>query len=68
MNSVIPEPLVTKIENVHLGISYDESIQNYKFINTNSESSEAEIKIHLSVSQVNLFNKILKSYFSEIKE
>ena len=68
MNSVIPEPLVTKIENVHLGISYDESIQNYKFINTNSESSEAEIKIDLSVSQVNLFNKILQSYFSEITE
>jgi len=68
MNSVIPEPLVTKIDNVHLGVSYDDSIKNYKFINTNSESSEAEIKIDLSDSQVNLFNKILQSYFSEITE
>jgi len=68
INSVIPEPLVTKIENFSLGITYDKNIQDYQFMNTNSESGEPDIKIDLINSQVNLFNKILKSYFSDLVE
>ena len=68
INSVIPEPLVTKIENFSLGITYDKNIQDYQFMNTNSESGEPDIKIDLINSQVNLFNKILKSYFPDLVE
>ena len=68
INSVIPEPLVTKIENISLGITYDKNIQDYQFMNTNSESGEPDIKIDLINSQVNLFNKILKSYFPDLVE
>ena len=63
MNTVIPEPLVAKIENFNLAITYDDNIRNYKFENTNSESVESTIKIDFSSSQVNLFNKILSSFF-----
>ena len=68
INSVIPEPLVTKIENFSLGITYDKNIQDFQFMNTNSESGEPDIKIDLINSQVILFNKILKSYFSDLVE
>ena len=68
MTTVIPEPLVAKIENFNLAVIYDETIKNYQFENINSESGEATIKIDLSSSQVNLFNKILKSFFPELIE
>ncbi len=63
MNTIIPEPLVSKIENLNLAVIYNENIQNYQFENTNSESGEATIKIDFSNSQVNLFKKILLTFF-----
>jgi len=68
MTTVIPEPLVAKIENFNLAVIYDETIKNYQFENINSESGEATIKIDFANSQVNLFNKILKSFFPELIE
>ena len=65
MNTVIPDPLVTKIEKFNLAVIYDDNIKNYKFENTNSESVESTIKIDFSDSQVNLFNKILQSFFPD---
>ena len=65
MNTVIPDPLVTKIEKSNLAVIYDATIQNYQFENTNSESGESTIKIDFSRSQVNLFSKILQSFFPE---
>ena len=66
MHTVVPEPLVTKIENFNLAVIYNENIQNYQFENTNSETDEATIKIDFANSQVDLFNKILKSFFPKL--
>ena len=59
MTTVIPDPLVAKIENFNLAVIYDDNIKNYQFENINSESEETTIKIDFANSQVNLFNKIL---------
>ena len=68
MTTVIPEPLVANIENFNLAVIYDDTIKNYQFENINSESGEATIKIDFASSQVNLFNKILKSFFPGLIE
>ena len=68
MTTVIPEPLVAKIENINLAVIYDDNIKNYQFENINSESEEATIKIDFANSQVNLFNKILQSFFPGLIE
>ena len=68
MTTVIPEALVAKIENINLAVIYDDNIKNYQFENINSESEEATIKIDFANSQVNLFNKILKSFFPGLIE
>lgn len=68
MTTVIPEPLVAKIENINLAVIYDDNIKNYQFENINSESEEATVKIDFANSQVNLFNKILQSFFPGLIE
>jgi len=68
MTTVIPDPLVTKIENFNLAVIYNDNIKNYQFENINSESEEATIKIDFANSQVNLFNKILQSFFPGLIE
>ena len=68
MTTVIPDPLVAKIENFNLAVIYDDNIKNYQFENINSESEEATIKIDFANSQVNLFNKILQSFFPGLIE
>ena len=68
MTTVIPDPLVAKIENFNLAVIYDENIKNYQFENINSESEESTIKIDFANSQVNLFNKILQSFFPDLIE
>ena len=68
MTTVIPDPLVAKIENFNLAVIYDDNIKNYQFENINSESGEATIKIDFANSQVNLFNKILQSFFPGLIE
>ena len=68
MTTVIPEPLVAQIENFNLAVIYDDNIKNYQFENINSASEEATIKIDFANSQVNLFNKILQSFFPGLVE
>ena len=68
MTTVIPDPLVAKIENFNLAVIYDDNIKNYQFENINSESGETTIKIDFANSQVNLFNKILQSFFPDLIE
>jgi hypothetical protein len=63
MDTLIPDPLVTTIEKLNLAVIYDANIKNYQFENTNSQSGEPTIKIDFSRSQINLFNKILQSFF-----
>ena len=63
MDTIIPEPLVDVIEKVNLAVIYDDNILNYQFENTNAESGESIIKIDFSKSQINLFSKILNSFF-----
>ena len=60
--------MVAKIENFNLAVIYDDNIKNYQFENINSESNEATIKIDFANSQVNLFNKILQSFFPGLIE
>ena len=68
MTTVIPDPLVAKIENFNLAVIYDDNIKNYQFENINSESGETTIKIDFANSQVNLFNKILQGFFPDLIE
>ena len=68
MTTVIPDPLVAKIENFNLAVIYDDNIKNYQFENINSESGETTIKIDFANSQVNLFNKILQGFFPNLIE
>jgi hypothetical protein len=65
MKTIIPEPLVGIIEEINLAVIYDENILNYQFENTNAESGESTIKIDFSRSQINLFSKILNSFFPD---
>ena len=68
MTTVIPEPLVAKIENFNLAVIYEDNIKNYQFENINSESGEATIKIDFANTQVHLFKKILQSFFPGLIE
>tara|TARA_B100000949_G_scaffold83923_1_gene75027 strand:+ start:279 stop:881 length:603 start_codon:yes stop_codon:yes gene_type:complete len=67
INTVVPEPLVEKIENFNLGVIYEDNIQNYQYENINSESS-ACCEINFSDSQLNLFRKIFQSFFPVLIE
>ena len=67
INTVVPEPLVEKIQNFNLGVIYEDNIQNYQYENINSESS-ACCEIDFSDSQLNLFRKILQSFFPGLIE
>ena len=67
INTVVPEPLVEKIENFNLAVIYEDNIQNYQYENINSESS-ACCEINFSDSQLNLFKKILRSFFPGLIE
>ena len=67
INAVVPEPLVEKIENFNLAVIYEDNIQNYQYENINSESS-ACCEIDFSDSQLNLFRKILQSFFPGLVE
>ena len=67
INTVVPEPLVEKIENFNLGVIYEDNIQNYQYENINSESS-ACCEINFSDSQLNLFRRIFQSFFPRLIE
>ena len=67
INTVVPEPLVEKIENFNLAVIYKDNIQNYQYENINSESS-ACCEINFSDSQLNLFRRIFQSFFPELIE
>ena len=67
INTIVPEPLVEKIEYFNLAVIYEENIQNYQYENINSESS-ACCEIDFSDSQLNLFRKILQSFFPRLIE
>ena len=67
INTVVPEPLVEKIENFNLAVIYEDNIQNYQYANINSKSS-ACCEIDFSDSQLNLFRKILQSFFPGLIE
>ena len=67
INTAVPEPLVEKIENFNLAVIYEDNIQNYQYENINSKSS-ACCEIDFSDSQLNLFRKILQSFFPGLIE
>ena len=67
INTTVPEPLVEKIKNFNLAVIYEDNIQNYQYENINSKSS-ACCEIDFSDSQLNLFRKILQSFFPGLIE
>lgn len=67
INTTVPEPLVEKIENFNIAVIYEDNIQNYQYENINSKSS-ACCEIDFSDSQLNLFRKILQSFFPGLIE
>ena len=67
INTNVPDPLVEKIENFNLAVIYEDNIQNYQYENINSKSS-ACCEIDFSDSQLNLFRKILQSFFPGLIE
>ena len=67
INTTVPEPLVEKIENFNLAVIYEDNIQNYQYENINSKLS-ACCEIDFSDSQLNLFRKILQSFFPGLIE
>jgi len=67
INTVVPDPLVEKIEDFNFAVIYKDNIQNYQYENINSETS-ACCEIDFSDSQLNLFRKILQSFFPELIE
>ena len=67
INTTVPDPLVEKIENFNLAVIYEDNIQNYQYENINSKSS-ACCEIDFSDSQLNLFRKILQSFFPGLIE
>ena len=67
INTTVPEPLVEKIENFNIAVIYEDNIQNYQYENINSKSS-ACCEIDFSDSQLNLFRKILRSFFPGLIE
>jgi len=67
INTVVPDPLVEEIKNFNFAVIYKDNIQNYQYENINSESS-ACCEIDFSDSQLNLFRKILQSFFPELIE
>jgi len=67
INTTVPEPLVEKIDNFNLAVIYEDNIQNYQYENINSKSS-ACCEIDFSDSQLNLFRKILQSFFPGLIE
>ena len=67
INTTVPDPLVEKIENFNLAVIYEDNIQNYQYENINSKSS-ACCEIDFSDSQLNLFRKVLQSFFPGLIE
>ena len=67
INTTVPEPLVEKIKNFNIAVIYEDNIQNYQYENINSKSS-ACCEIDFSDSQLNLFRKILQSFFPGLIE
>jgi hypothetical protein len=66
VNTVIPDPLVSKIKNYNIAVVYGPDIQSFQFENTGLESSDIALTIDFQDSQMITFSRILNGFFSNL--
>ena len=66
VNTVIPDPLVSKIKNYNIAVIYGPDIQNFQFEDTDIEPSDITLSIDFQDSQMITFSRILNGFFSNI--
>ena len=63
IDTVIPNPLVSKNENITATLMFDEKLQNFIFIPEELQKKEASVQISFGDTQVKLFQNIFSSFF-----
>ena len=66
VNTVIPDPLVSKIKNYNIAVVYGPDIQNFQFKDTDIEPSDIILSIDFQDSQMITFSRILNGFFSNL--
>ena len=66
VNTVIPDPLVSKIKNYNIAVVYGPDIQNFQFEDTDIEPSDIILSIDFQDSQMITFSRILNGFFSNL--
>ena len=66
VNTMIPDPLVSKIKNYNIAVLYGPDIQNFQFEDTDIEPSDITLSINFQDSQMITFSKILNGFFSNL--
>ena len=66
VNTVIPDPLVSKIKNYNIAVVYGPDIQNFQFEDTDIEPSDITLSIDFQDSQMITFSRILNGFFSNL--
>ena len=63
IDTFIPNPLVTKNENISASLIFDEKLQNFTFTPEELQKKEASVQISFGDTQVKLFQNIFSSFF-----
>ena len=63
IDTFIPNPLVTKNENISASLIFDEKLQNFTFTPEELQKKEASVQISFGDTQVKLFENIFSSFF-----
>ena len=63
VNTIIPDPLVSKIENYNIAVVYGPDIKSFHFEDTDIEPSDITLSIDFQDSQMLTFSKILNGFF-----
>ncbi len=63
VNTIIPDPLVSKIENYNIAVVYGPDIKSFHFEDTDIEPSDITLSIDFKDSQMLTFSKILNGFF-----
>ena len=66
VNTVIPDPLVSKIKNYNIAVVYGPDIQNFQFEDTDIEPSDITLSINFQDSQMITFSRIFNGFFSNL--
>jgi len=66
VDTVIPDPLVSKIKNYNVAVVYGPDIQSFQFEDTGIEPNDIILNIDFRDSQMITFSKILNGFFSNL--